>query len=270
MFVVAVLSPLPAKFSANGASAVEAGRYTYWVAAGIAVVGTLCIWFGLSKVKTTRNSKLSLFQRLRPGFSEGKRNPRIALAYGAAFVARTDLVVVIIFLSLWINHACAELGISSKDALVEAGIMFGVLQGAALLFMPVMGIFIDRMNRVVALAVATALALVGYTWLGLLDQPMGVQAYPAAVVLGMGQASAMLAATALVGQEVNELNTGSVSGLFSLAGAVGILLATKIGGILFDTWMPGAPFIITGLANGLVVVACLVIIIKGLHRVRQD
>jgi MFS family permease len=129
-----------------------------------------------------------------------------------------------------------------------------------------MGFLVDRMNRVVALAIATGLALVGYLWLGLLDQPMGPQAYPAAVILGMGQASAILTAMALVGQEVTETNTGAVSGLFTLFGAVGILLATKIGGVLFDVWMPGAPFVITGLANGAILLAALVIIAMGLHR----
>ncbi|GIT27873.1 MAG: hypothetical protein CM1200mP41_39170 [Gammaproteobacteria bacterium] len=66
----------------------------------------------------------------------------------------------------------------------------------------------------------------------------------------MGQASAILTAMALVGQEVSETETGAVRGLFTLFGAIGILLATKIGGLLFDGWMPGAPFVITGLANG--------------------
>jgi predicted MFS family arabinose efflux permease len=70
----------------------------------------------------------------------------------------------------------------------------------------------------------------------------------------------------LVGQEVTETNTGAVSGLFTLFGAVGILLATKIGGVLYDVWMPGAPFVITGLANGAILLAALVIIAMGLHR----
>jgi len=194
------------------------------------------------------------------------RNPRIALSYGAAFIGRTDLVVVVIFLSLWITHVALEQGMSTEEALIEAGIMLGLMQGAGILFMPIMGFLVDRINRVVAVALATGLALVGYLWLGLLDQPMGVQAYPAAIILGMGQASAILTAMALVGQEVSETETGAVSGLFTLFGAIGILLATKIGGLLFDAWMPGAPFVITGLANGVILIAALVMVGMGLHR----
>ena len=263
MFVVAILSPLPDKLVASGTSSVEAGRYTFWVTSGIAFIGMLITWFGLSRFKSLRNSTLSLLQRLRIGITAAQNNPRITLSYGAAFVGRTDLVVVVIFLSLWITHASMEQGMTSEEALIQAGIMFAVIQGAGLLFMPIMGFLVDRMNRVVALAIATGLALVGYLWLGLLDQP---HAYPAAVILGMGQASAILTAMALVGQEVTETNTGAVSGLFTLFGAVGILLATKIGGVLFDVWMPGAPFVITGLANGAILLAALVIIAMGLHR----
>ncbi len=265
MFVVAVLAPLPARFVVGGATAVEAGRYTYWLTAGIALAGILIAWFGLSKLKTARNTALSLMQRLRIGLTAG-RNPRIALSYGAAFIGRTDLVVVVIFLSLWITHVALEQGMSTEEALIEAGIMLGLMQGAGILFMPIMGFLVDRINRVVAVALATGLALVGYLWLGLLDQPMGVQAYPAAIILGMGQASAILTAMALVGQEVSETETGAVSGLFTLFGAIGILLATKIGGLLFDAWMPGAPFIITGLANGVILIAALVMVGMGLHR----
>ena len=266
MFVVVVLAPLPAGFVASGASNIDAGRYTYWLTTGIAFTGILIAWFGLSSVKIVRNTALSLWQRLRIGFTVARNNPRIALSYGAAFVGRTDLVVVVIFLSLWITHAAAEQGMTTEEALIQAGIMFGIMQGAGLLFMPIMGFLVDRINRIVALALATGLALVGYIWLGLLDQPMGTQAYPAAVILGMGQASAILSAMALVGQEVTEANTGAVSGLFTLFGAVGVLLAAKIGGLLFDAWMPGAPFIITGLANGIIMLASLVIISMGLHR----
>lgn len=269
MFVVAVLAPLPASFVEAGTSAVEAGRYAYWIAGGISVFGALTAWLGLSRLISVRNAALSFTQRLRMGFSAARSNPLIALSYSGAFVGRSDLVVVVIFLSLWITHVCTEQGMSAEEALVEAGIMLGIVQVAGLLFLPIMGILADRMNRVLVLAMATGLALVGYTWLGLLDQPMGPQAYPAAAILGMGQASAILAAMALVGQEVSESNTGAVSGLFSLFGAVGILLATKIGGLLFDSWMPGAPFIITGLANGVIALGALGVIAVGAHLPRD-
>jgi MFS family permease len=264
MFVVILLAPLPARFAESGATAVEAGRYAYWVTAGLALLGAVFVWFGLAKHNRNKNKDdESVLQRLRVGMGAARDNPRIALAYGAAFIGRTDLVVVVIFLSLWITQAGVAEGMTTQDALIKAGALFGVIQVAALLFAPVIGFLIDRISRVAGVALATAIAMVGYIWMGLLDTPMGAQAYPAAIVLGMGQVSAIVAATALVGQEASKELTGSISGAFNVFGAVGILLATKVGGWLFDTWMPGAPFIITGVANGIIVLAAVGLIWAG-------
>lgn len=266
LVVAAVLAPLPARFMAAGAGAVEAGRYTYWITAVIGVAAALVAWIGLAPRQAGPGTELPFRQRFAAGLAEARRNPRIALAYGAGFIGRTDLVVVVVFLSLWITQEGRARGLSTQAALVEAAIVYGVLQGAALLFAPVMGIITDRINRVVALVAATGIALVGYVWMGLLGAPFGSAAYPAAVVLGMGQVAAILAATALVGQEASKASVGAVSGMFTLAGAVGILVATKFGGWLFDAWMPGGPFVITGALNGVVMLAALALIAAGRHR----
>ena len=267
MFVVILLAPLPARFAEAGATAIEAGRYAYWVTAGLALIGGVLVWLGLAKHSRTKNDdNESVLQRLKIGMGAARGNPRIALAYAAAFIGRTDLVVVVIFLSLWMTQAGVAEGMTTQDALVQAGALFGVLQLAALLFAPVIGILIDKISRVAGVALATAIAMVGYVWMGSLESPLGPQAYPAAVVLGMGQVSAIVAATALVGQEASKELTGSISGAFNVFGAIGILLATKAGGWLFDTWMPGAPFIITGLANGAVLIAAMGLIWAGVSK----
>src|SRR5690606_11696700 len=121
------------------------------------------------------------------------------------------------------THAGRAQGLTTEAALVQAGIVYGVLQGAALIFAPIMCFITDKLNRVVVLVLATALASAGYLWVGLLDMPMGQQAWPAAAVLGMGQVAAILAATALVGQEAPGWSVGAVSGMFTLSGAIGIL-----------------------------------------------
>ena len=270
MFVVAALAPLPARFLDGGASAVEAGSYTYWTTAAISLLGVAVVWLGMAKRKPSASSHESIFARLRSGAAQARHNPRIALAYGAAFIGRTDLVIVVLFLPLWITQAGRDQGMSTEDALVQAGILFGVLQLAALGFAPIIGWIIDRITRVAAMGVATFIAMIGYTWIGLLDQPLGPQAYPAAVVLGMGQVSAIVAATALLGQESTAKNTGAVSGAFNVFGAIGILVSTKLGGWLFDAWMPGAPFLLTGVLNAIILVIVLAMIGAGLSRPARE
>lgn len=266
LVALGALAPLPALFTRRGATAIEAGRLAYWIAAAIALAGAVVAWAGLSRRGPANATRRSFTARVRDGLVAAQGNPRIALAYAAAFVARTDLVVIFVFLSLWITHAAVARGLSTAEAQLQAGIMLAVVQGSALLFSPLMGLITDRLNRVAALAIGTGLALTGYVWIGLLDEPMGPVAWPAAVVLGMGQVAAILSATALVGQEADDASLGSVSGFFTLSGAVGILLATKTGGLIYDAWMPGGPFLVTGLLNLLVMLAALLTMATGRHR----
>ena len=51
---------------------------------------------------------------------------------------------------------------------------------------------------------------------------------------------------------------GSIAGIYSLYGAVGILLLTKLGGFLFDTLSPVAPFYILAIFNGILLAVSIV------------
>ena len=108
---------------------------------------------------------------------------------------------------------------------------YGLVQTCALLWAPVIGILIDRLNRVTALCIAVSLAAIGYTSLGLVTDPIGPQMFAAAVVLGMGEVSGVLASQALIGQEAPDRERGSVFGTFGFTGAIGILAAVSIGGL---------------------------------------
>ena len=43
---------------------------------------------------------------------------------------------------------------------------------------------------------------------------------------------------------------GTIAGVYSLCGGMGILFLTKGGGLLFDKWSPGAPFWVLGCFMG--------------------
>lgn len=59
------------------------------------------------------------------------------------------------------------------------------------------------------------------------------------------------------GRSQNHLK-GSIAGTYSLAGGVGILLLTKVGGLLFDKVSPVAPFVMISAFNFLLLVAGIV------------
>ena len=54
---------------------------------------------------------------------------------------------------------------------------------------------------------------------------------------------------------------GSIAGMYSLAGGAGILVLTKLGGVLFDSWLPGAPFFLMAIFNAILFVA--IVLIRG-------
>jgi len=193
--------------------------------------------------------RLPLMALLRQGLSAGKR-PRIALAYAASFAARADLVIVALFLSLWVQTAALADGATAAEATSRQGALFGIVQGSAMLWAPFFGWLADKIDRVTLVIMATVLSVAGYGWMGLTPDPaVGAAAFGAAALLGVGQASGILASQVLIAQEAPGAIRGAVIGMVGFFGALGILAISKIGGIAFDTWRPGAPFIIMAGAN---------------------
>jgi len=184
-----------------------------------------------------------------------KENPRIAVAYAAAFVGRGDLVIVTTFLSLWVVQYGNANGIETAESLKKAGILFAVVQGTSLLWSYFMGIIVDRTNRLTALALAVGIATVGYTGVGLLADPFATIAIPVAIILGIGEISVVIGAGALVGQDAPIQIRGTVIGVFSIMGSAGITFATLVGGIVFDRIGPTAPFLMMGVLNLLLLLA---------------
>jgi MFS family permease len=129
----------------------------------------------------------------------------------------------------------------------------------------VFGWLMDRLDRVTALALAMALAAVGYTALGLIGDPASTDIYFFLILLGVGELSAILAGQALLGQQAPRDFRGSVIGLAGFCGALGVLGAHSFGGWLFDAWRPGAPFVMMGLVNLIVFLLAVLVRVRARH-----
>jgi Major Facilitator Superfamily len=110
----------------------------------------------------------------------------------------------------------------------------------------------DRMDRVSVVIAAMGLAFVGYTWVGLTDDPLSPTIYAAALMMGIGEVSAIFAAQVLLGQEAPPRIRGSVFGLAGIFGSIGVLTANLMGGWLYDVWTKAAPFFVVGACNLLI------------------
>jgi MFS family permease len=256
------LARLPSTFTTLGYTPEQAGQYTFWVGAAIALVAAIIFRLGFFKGRISDGpvSKSPL-----AGFADGIRaagkSPRLVLSFASAFAARGDMVVLGAFYSLWFRVAGGEQGIGSGEALKMAGISLSALLLANLIWAPIFGIIMDRINRVVGLCIAMTLATIGYFTLGSVDNPYDMPVMMGATfVLGIGEISAIVAGNALLGQEAPANIRGATVGVFSLVGTCGILAATFAGGLVFDAFGPGAPFLMMSGVNAVIVIWALAVI----------
>jgi hypothetical protein len=246
----ALFAALPAIFKSQGMTSAEAGRYMLFVMAGLAAVTAIIMQVGLKGgTPTGASARMGLRRILQIGIRQGLDNPRLLVCYAGSFISRADLTLVATFVSLWLQRVGRDEGLDGPEALAKAGLMFALIQGSALLWAPVAGALIDRYHRLACVVAALLLGALGYTLLGLQEQPFSPLGYAGCVLVGIGQMSVILSVTGLLGQETPLDVRGSVIGLAGLCGSLGILATSLAGGYLFDYWRISGPIILVGVAN---------------------
>ncbi len=219
---------------------------------------------GLKKgTPSSHEEHLPVRELILSGYTEAGRNPRIALAYASAFVARSDLVILGTFTVLWGAVAGVEQGLDPAIASARGAGIFGIASVAALLWLAILGPVMDRFNRVSGVIFCMACATIGYGSMWLVDDPLSHGAIPFFLLLGVGQSSAFFGATTLISHEAPRLSRGAVVGAFNMCGAIGIFVASGLGGRLFDAVGPAGPFALIGFLNGLVFLMAIVVRIKS-------
>jgi MFS family permease len=260
LFVADVFRRMPSILIEQGFDGVTAGKYTFWLAAACVTLSCIVLRLGLKGgTPAAKADRPPLSVLILSGIRHA-RNPRVALAYGSAFVGRSDMVILGSFTVLWGTLAGLDQGMDAADAVRSGTLLFVMANLAALCWSYCMGLIIDRCNRITAVAIGSSLAAIGYMAMGFIDNPLDPAVRPLFWLLGIGQISCFTAAQALIGQEAPLKERGSVLGTFGLCGAAGIMLATGIGGWLFDSWMRSGPFVLVGAAN--VVIVLLAILVR--------
>ncbi len=247
--ILFVFKGLPVRFAEMGFDPVWAGRYWLWTMAAVcfvvAVVVGLTLKPGAPRQLEKREPMMATF---RIGIRAARRG-RIALAYAAASVSRGDLSVMSTFFTLWLTQEGMRQGLSGVDAAQTALTFYLVVQGATLPWAPIAGYVLDHIDRLYGLAIAMLIAGIGYSSLWFLDNPIGNGMYICAALIGMGEMTANLAATSLIGKEAPERGRGAVLGMWSFCGALGILAVAVVGGYLFDNVTQLGPFLFVAGAN---------------------
>jgi MFS family permease len=251
-FLPPMLGILPKVFVDQGFDELAAQRMTFAAAGALGVFGGAVAFFGLApRVKQAGTAaKESLLVMLKKGV-EASRDSGIALSYGAAFISRGDLAVTGAFMSLWlVQFGTAQLDMAPSQAMFELAVprVLAVV-GGALVGSIVMGVIADKVGRVTAVSMASALAGIVYMSMFFVSDPTADWVMGLLFIMGIAEISAFVSSQALVGERADPKRRGAIIGLFGVSGAVGILIATAGGGWLFATFGPSTPFVLFGVLN---------------------
>ncbi|CUM67652.1 uncharacterized protein PRCAT00005353001 [Priceomyces carsonii] len=206
----------------------------------------------------------SFIQLLKKGLVVSKQSKKIQMAHGCAFVARSSTVANTVFVPLVVFTYFRKMGLCDSGTPVDGAIqecqqayffsamLIGIAQLIALLSSPFWAWLIDLTLRPVT--VAAIFGSVGNLALCLLGlgstpyDPRNVTCFLVVCLLGCSQYGYMLNALGLLSSFKSNPNIGSISGLNSLCGGVGILCVSLIGGLWSDYWIMG-PFFVLAIFN---------------------
>lgn len=265
IFMSAGLAQIPGLLEGRGVMPVSAGMVMFLAASGLCVLSAMIFRIGLQPglpeaVGTPH--KEPAVKTLLAGI-RAARNPRIVLSYLGAFAGRSDNAIKGLFVSVWVLQVAAQTDISQPQAFAHAGKLMGLMGAVTLLWMPIFGIIMDKLNRVTGLALAMGLAAAGYGSMGIISSPLDNASLPFFVLLAIGQGSAIIASVTLIGQEASAAERGTVVATNAWFGAIGILIATVLGGVLFDAVGPSAPFVMLGAFQGVVLLFAIYVRVRA-------
>ncbi|KAL7748900.1 hypothetical protein RI367_005814 [Sorochytrium milnesiophthora] len=223
------------------------------------------------------------------------RDWRVLVAYVAGFAARGNTIIITTFLPLWINQyyisngLCQVTGLDPDDsnaikqscraAFRVSSILGGVTQVYALIGAPIWGILTDRFGgrqagarrvrgtfSTLPIMVSCVIAFVGYLLIFFVEDPRQSAMYFVLLLVGFGEIGTVITSVSMMAEEyIDPEIRGSVAGVYSFVGGLGILTVTRLGGYLFDAWKFTAPFLLISLVHLLVAVLAAVGIVKELQ-----
>lgn len=230
----------------------------------------------ISNGDEVQESGKSYFELLKEAIETSKFSRRLHLAYVGAFVARSTTVATSVFIPLvvykfYYNSGNCGTGSLMSDSPLRSNcyegyiflaILTGVAQTVALISSPLWGVLVDshRLGSPGTLLLAAGCGMAGTFGLCLLSRgsgsydPRNALCFVMVSLIGLAQIGTIIASMSLlsgVGQSVDKTEhrvIGSLSGLYSLCGGMGILVITKIGGSWSDRWV-FAPFFLLGVFN---------------------
>lgn len=148
---------------------------------------------------------------------------------------------------------------TAAEALSKAGMVIGISYMAAFVGAPLFGILTDKVDRTVALMITLVVAFIGYGGTFFVTDPFSGLMIAFMILVGLSEVGCIITSGVLIAQQSPTRIRGAVIGIFNLTGAIGILVASKVGGYLFDNWRASGPFVFFGCFALLVLIWALLV-----------
>lgn len=267
MGFIFLLTRTPGWLKAGGLDSVGISKTVFWSCAAFCVFSAFVVLRGYSDKRfVPKSERVNPVRNLINSIRHAAKNPRLGLAYTTAFVSRGDMVIISSFFSLWCVRYANDHGIPSEEALKLGGTIFVVTPLANIVWAPVWGYILDRVNRIYALVVALLFTALAFSLVSAVENPLNPWLMiPAMIFASTWETSVVMSGAALVGQEAPARIRGAVSGQYAVCGAVGVIAATSLGGFLFDTVAYGAPYFMMGMINLALCIYAFIVIRRRLH-----
>lgn len=187
---------------------------------------------------------------------ESFKSPEITLSYISAFLARSDSILLSLFMVLWTvsfmpNEYYRAYGISS----MLSGITYAVIMFSCIIY----GLLLQRKKGTkYLLAAMLALAAMGTLLINLVNSLDSFLVYASLVILGLGMSGLLTSSLYLVNTYAPPQDRAYITSIQTMFGVFGVAIQTFIGSVLFHNTGRNGPF---NLFGGICVVMILVTLV---------
>ncbi|WP_084004847.1 magnetosome biogenesis transporter MamH [Magnetovibrio blakemorei] len=197
------------------------------------------------------------------------KEERVRLSFAAAFFARSDMVFIGLFLMMWFIYFADLVAINQEEAAAHAGLLIGLTGFTILISIPFWAKFIEKRGRVMTISLGMMLSGIGFLLMGFIVNPFEWAILVPIALIATGQAACLIAPQVLVIDYSPREIRGSVLGAFNVVGVLGIIFFVQVGGWLFDSVGPHAPFLLIGTGN--LILTCYALwVLRGTIKARSN
>ena len=217
-----------------------------------AIVSSFCL---IDVVDVKKKEKIAW----REVFKIVKKSPCLKITFSAAFASRADVVILGMFTMIWCVKVAKEFGRTPMQAMAEGGLTIAMATVIGLILYPLWGYLVEKIGRLKVLLIGLSFAGTGLCLLFFVDNPFSYEMKLCVAIFALGANGGGVGASTLTSDIAPRNIIGSILGGYHTAAAIGIMFFIQAGGFLFDHMSHPMPYVLTGLADLLVVVYMLII-----------